>query len=222
MKPRVLGNNSKVVEPVWSLEASLSPKERLDEVVRILAQGALNLLKKEAEDKKAGRTKESEVEESSPSKNSISLAQLSLACRHVEEMREVGITENFAIRLLELFADSYARQNSGGKNVFAPLHAKDITLWSTKAKAIQKNGLRGKHGQYVRVEHGTPRRAFARMVLKLYKKGNLDEKRMKDLVSRYWEVAVITLEEDARLNKVARSKMYDTPRERWAAAGIKF
>ncbi len=45
---------------------------------------------------------------------------------------------------------------------------------------------------------------------------------MQRLVERYWKLAVITLEEDQRLNKVARSKMYDTPEKRWSAAGINF
>ncbi len=44
---------------------------------------------------------------------------------------------------------------------------------------------------------------------------------MAKLVKRYWKLAVITLEEDERLNKVARSKTFKTPEERWAAAGIK-
>ncbi|MEW5685743.1 MAG: hypothetical protein AB1942_12555 [Pseudomonadota bacterium] len=45
---------------------------------------------------------------------------------------------------------------------------------------------------------------------------------MAELVSRYWKLAVITVEEDARLNRVARSTVYDNPDERWKAAGIEF
>jgi len=58
--------------------------------------------------------------------------------------------------------------------------------------------------------------------MELYQQNRLTEKTMEDLVGRYWKLAVITLEEDQVLNKVARSKMFDTPEERWTAAGIKF
>jgi hypothetical protein len=58
--------------------------------------------------------------------------------------------------------------------------------------------------------------------LELYREDRLSEKAMVRLVKRYWKLAVITLEEDRELNKVARSKTFETPEERWAAAGIKF
>ncbi len=156
------------------------------------------------------------------SKNQISIAQLKLGCRHVLEMRRAGFTENFAIRLLELFADSYARHHAGGTNRFAPLSAKHVRLWSVDARKLRGRCERVGYGKLVRVEHGTPRRAFARHVLELHKKACLDAAHMKKLVKQYWEVAVITLEEDRGLNRIARSKMYDSPRKRWAAAGIKF
>jgi hypothetical protein len=38
---------------------------------------------------------------------------------------------------------------------------------------------------------------------------------MAKLVKRYWKLAVITLEEDNRLNKVARSRAFKTPEARW-------
>jgi hypothetical protein len=72
------------------------------------------------------------------------------------------------------------------------------------------------------VEHGTPRRGFALMVLELYQKEKLNKKSMERLVNKYWRLAVITLEEDARLNKIARTEIFRTPDERWAFAGIKF
>jgi hypothetical protein len=34
--------------------------------------------------------------------------------------------------------------------------------------------------------------------------------------------AVITIDEDVRLNKVARCKSFESPAERWAAVGIEF
>jgi hypothetical protein len=50
----------------------------------------------------------------------------------------------------------------------------------------------------------------------------LSTKSMARLVERYWKLAVITLEEDERLNKVARSRAFKSPQERWAAARIEF
>ena len=75
---------------------------------------------------------------------------------------------------------------------------------------------------YFRVEHGTPRRGFARKFLSLYQHKELNEVKVKELVERHWKLAVITLDEDQLLNKKARSQVYDTPEERWKEAGIEF
>jgi len=72
------------------------------------------------------------------------------------------------------------------------------------------------------VEHGAPRRPFARRIVNLYRKGELNQEALNELVNRHWRLAVVTLEEDRRLNKLARSRMFDGPEERWAAAGIQF
>ena len=53
------------------------------------------------------------------------------------------------------------------------------------------------------------------MVLELYDRGELTEATLAHLVTRYWKLAVITLDEDLRLNKLARSKLYASPDERW-------
>jgi hypothetical protein len=45
---------------------------------------------------------------------------------------------------------------------------------------------------------------------------------MAELIEREYKLAVITLKQDRRLNRIARSKKFDTPEERWAAAGIEF
>ena len=81
------------------------------------------------------------------SRNALTVAQLQLACRHVEEMVEADVSVNFATpgRLI------------GGDGV-------GLTL----------------------------------------------------------TLAGITLDEDQRLNKYARSPMFDTPEERWREAGIEF
>jgi hypothetical protein len=60
------------------------------------------------------------------------------------------------------------------------------------------------------------------MVLECYERDELDEAVMNDLVNRHYKLAVITLEEDARLNKLARSVAYETPNARWAACDIVF
>ena len=154
------------------------------------------------------------------SKNAITINQLNLACCHVEEMMVAGVTENMAIRTLELFANVYAKLLMGGSAT--PHHVNQVKLWSVKAKNLRKKMPDGKPKDLFRVEHGTPCRAFARKLFALYKKGKLDEKSMWKLVHRYWKLAVITLEEDQCLNKVARSRMFATPEKRWSAAGIKF
>jgi len=43
------------------------------------------------------------------SKNAITIEQLNTACRHVIELMDAGMTENLAIRNLELFANVYAK-----------------------------------------------------------------------------------------------------------------
>ncbi len=131
-----------------------------------------------------------------------------------------GLTENMAIRSLELLADVYAKLRSGGSA--SPHHVSQYELWSLKARAAQQAAPDLRPKDYLRVEHGTPRRAFARMVLDLSQAGKLDEVSMDDLVRRHWKIAVLTLQEDQALNRIARSRAFSTPDERWAAAGIQF
>jgi hypothetical protein len=86
---------------------------------------------------------------------------------------------------------------------------------------VQEN-LYGKPGILLCVGHGTPRRALVRMVMKLYEGNDLKEQSMPDLCHKAWKLAVITIEEDRNLNRLARSKMFSSPDERWRAAGISF
>lgn len=152
-----------------------------------------------------------------PSKNRITIDQLSAACRHVEELQTLGVTENLAIRTLELFADVYAKlQVMGNAN---PHSAREVRLWSKAALELKSARPRAKASVCFRVEHGTPRRAFARKVMEKYNAGMLTERTMRLLVKKYWRLAVITLEEDTRLD---RSGCFGSPEERWAAARIKF
>ena len=154
------------------------------------------------------------------SKNAITIDQLRIACRHVEEMRAAGVTENLAIRTLELFADVYAKLRVVGNA--SPHHVDEVKLWSVKARQLRNAKPDAKPRDNFRVEHGTPRRGFAREVLALYRKDKLNERTIKELVKRHWKLAVITLDEDQHLNKTARSQMFDTPEERWRKAGIEF
>ena len=154
------------------------------------------------------------------SKNAVTIEQIKLACRHVNEMKAAGVTENLAIRTLELFADVYAKLHMGG--TATPHHVDQVSLWSIEAKKLREANPSAKPKDFFRVEHGTPRRSFARKILDLYQTNKLTDQTINELVSIRWRLAVITLEEDQRLNKIARSKMFNTPEERWAAASIKF
>ena len=50
----------------------------------------------------------------SMSKNRPTIEQVKIACRHVDELMAAGVTENLAIRTLELFSDVYAKCHNGG------------------------------------------------------------------------------------------------------------
>lgn len=156
------------------------------------------------------------------SKNAITIDQIKLACRHVEEMMEANVTENLAIRTLEIFTDIYAKLLKQGNA--SPHHVNQVSkeFWSVEAKKVEEVTPDLKPKDHLRVEHGTPRRAFARMVLEKYKNQELDDDNMRELVHLYWKLAVITLDEDKKLNNIARSKIFSSPDERWAAAGIMF
>lgn len=140
-----------------------------------------------------------------------------LICRHFDELIAVGVPINHAIRLLELRTDVYANLSTGGRP--GVYNTRLIKLWSLSARKYKSKKPLGK---YVRVEHGTPRRALARMVLDLYRKHKLSKPELDKLVKKYWKLAVITLEEDRKLNKITRSTMYTKPELRWGAAGIRF
>ena len=152
--------------------------------------------------------------------NTISIDHIMLACRHMSEMQKSGLTENMSVRTLELFTDLYAKMLKGG--TATPHHVTQVSLWSVEALKIWDENPHLKPRNHLRVEHGTPRRHFARMVMKLYTDKQLNKTSLDQLVMRYWKLAVISLEEDRRLNKIARTVMYETPEERWAAANIMF
>lgn len=132
------------------------------------------------------------------------------------------MTLNTAIRILELMTDVYAKVLTGGSA--NPHHVSQVPedQWSVTALAVRQTTSTSKAGDLFRVEHGTPRRVFAKMALDLFDRGQLTENSMQTLTKRFWKLAVITIEEDQRLNRIARSKPFGSPEERWAAAGIAF
>jgi hypothetical protein len=153
------------------------------------------------------------------SKNAITAEQIYLACRHVEELLAAGVTENLAIRTLELFVDVFATIWAGGSAT--PHHVSKVKLWSIRALELLASTPNARPQTNLRVEHGTPRRTLARRTMALYREDRLNAAAMESLVSKLWKLAVITLEEDKALNKLSKTT-FETPDDRWAAAGIKF
>lgn len=154
------------------------------------------------------------------SKNAFTIEQIQIACRHVDELLGAGVTENLAIRNLEQFANCYAKFRLIG-NV-SPDKPEHFPLWSKAARRLNEGSATRLTGTQLRCEHGTPRRQFARMILEQYRRGSLSETWLNDLCETRWKVAVITVEEDRRLNKVARSTLFEKPEDRWASVGIEF
>ena len=151
------------------------------------------------------------------SKNAVTVEQLAIACRNVGELRAAGMSENLAIRNLEQFANMYAKLRHPGH--LSPDHVRQYRRWSLKALEAEAANPGRRHGEYLRVEHGTPRRQFARMVLSGFESGSLSEEWLNDLCDRMWRVAVITHEEDRLL---CRSSDMGDPEARWRSAGIEF
>jgi len=154
------------------------------------------------------------------SKNAHSIDQLKIACRHVIELMDAGVSENFAIRLLEQLSNMYAKYKALGS--VTPDHVDDYVLWSRAALASKASNPSLAPGRHLRCEHGTPRREFARDVLAAYKDDKLTKEWLDQHCEAKWKVAVITHDEDLRLNKVARARAFATPEDRWRAAGIEF
>ena len=153
------------------------------------------------------------------SKNALTVEQIAMMCGHVDEMMDAGITLNLAIRSLETAVDATAKHLKVGHASPHSVNHVPMSQWSKDAKAKLAENAQIPSGHYLRVEHGTPRRALARLVLELHRAGNLSKSTFDGLIDKHWKLAVITHEEDRRLE---RSTMMASPDERWAAAGIKF
>ena len=153
------------------------------------------------------------------SKNSITIEQIRITASCMEQLLESGMTENLAIRHLEKLVDVYAKFKIIGK--VSVDHVDEFSLWSKAALKAKEDNLDKKAGEYLRVEHGTPRRKFARLVLDAFKEGKLNKIWMDNHCSELWKVAVITHEEDSRLNKI-KTREFETPDARWASVSIEF
>ena len=151
--------------------------------------------------------------------NALGVDQLRIMCRHIDELLAAGVSLNLAIRTLETAVDAAAKHMLLGNA--SPHSAKQVPFcnWSLAARAAFDANPGRPAKEYLRVEHGTPRRAFANLVLMSARAGTLNDASFKTLVATRWKVAVVTLEEDARLS---RSTLMDTPDARWALAGIEF
>jgi hypothetical protein len=147
-------------------------------------------------------------------KNAVTIQQIEMACRHAGELMTSDVSENTAVKTLHRLIDVYCKRRLLG--YMSPDHADDYQLWSRAARQAKASNPGKPYGQYLRVEHGTPRRHFVREVLAKYRVGGLTKDWLDDFCDKYWKVAVITHEEDERLRRLARSQAYPTPEERWA------
>ena len=145
-------------------------------------------------------------------------SQVELTCQYTKALQDSGESENAYIRALEAHVDGYAHGFHKDRVPPGPYDQRRIDHWSAAATLAHARDPNVK----LRKEHGTPRRELSRLVYKLWLNSEFSEAALSELVARYWKMAVITLDEDRRLNKIARSTMYETPNARWAAAGIEF
>lgn len=87
-------------------------------------------------------------------KNAPTLDQIKIACRHVVELQDTGMSENLAIRQLELFTNLYAKFRAiGHVNVD---HVDQYTYWSKAARKAKATNPAAAPGTHLRCEHGTP------------------------------------------------------------------
>jgi len=137
------------------------------------------------------------------------------------ELVAAGVSENLAIKSLETYTNDYAKHLLLGR--IPPDNADIYDNWSEDARIAKTANPEKPYREYLRIEHGTPKRQFARLVLEGFKEKKLTRLWMDRLCQERWKVAVITLAEDERLSKLSgRSTLLDTPDARWAAAKIRF
>jgi hypothetical protein len=144
------------------------------------------------------------------------------ACDHCKRSRELGAGAHHTRWWLGNQLEGYARGLHGLKhNSYAHVSAVSVPLdsvpvWSVAAK-------RAISSKEVMIEHGTPKSEFVKLVYDVYLAGKLTEEMPVSMIENLWKIAVITKEEDARLNGAGlRSKRLESAEDRWAAVCIQF
>lgn len=138
-------------------------------------------------------------------KNQISYDMLIVALKAYCDMVDAGFTENLARRSLSCILNIYATNPHVGQKY--PV--------SKAAHGLAKSELIH--------EHGTPRARMTDMFVEAYRNGTLTEALAIQYSTDLYRVAYVTKAEDLRLTALGlRSKAFDTPEARWAAAGIEF
>ena len=140
----------------------------------------------------------------------VTYAQVIKAFEAYDIMTDAGVPENLSLKIFDVLVNVYASEIHAGRPV--PF-----------SRAAQQVLAKGGSKRDLILEHGTPRRALTLHLLKVRRANKLSEDAMKQIIEKYWAIAHITKEEDQRLRDLGlRSKMMDTPRDRWGAAGIEF
>ncbi len=135
----------------------------------------------------------------------VTYAHILAGCKAFDIMIDSGLPENLATRSLRDMINVYASEVHHGREV----------LVSVAARRKPKSGII--------LEHGLPRTELTRLFIKAYHAGELTEELARDLMLKLWDVVHITREEDLRLNSLGlRSKLMESPLDRWKMAGIEF
>jgi hypothetical protein len=135
----------------------------------------------------------------------VTYAHIIAGCKAFDIMHDAGWPENLAIRSLRDMINVYASEVHHGREVMVSVAARGLS----KSQII--------------LEHGTPRTELTRLFLKAYHAGELTEELAQNLMLKHWDIVHITREEDLRLNSLGlRSKLMESPLDRWKMAGIEF
>jgi hypothetical protein len=135
----------------------------------------------------------------------VTYAHIIAGCKAFDIMHDAGVPENLAIRSLRDMINVYASEVHHGREV----------VFSAAARGLPKSQLI--------LEHGTPRTELTRLFLKAYHADELTDDLARNLMLKHWDIVHISREEDLRLNSVGlRSKLMESPLDRWKMAGIEF
>lgn len=140
----------------------------------------------------------------------VTYAQVIKAFEAYDIMTDAGVPKNLSLKVFDVLVNVYASEVHAGR---------PVPVSRAAGQVLTKGGSESD----LILEHGTPRRALTLHLLEVRRANKLSEDAMKQIIEKYWAIAYITKEEDQRLRDLGlRSKMMDTPRDRWGAAGIEF